>query len=88
MGLVLLEKIAKKQNQYEEWGKAHLEFLRKEHGKHKLDNGLKLVGNSTNEKGIIGNGDFLFKGTDGKEYIATMHAGKDYIKPYDGKIYL
>ena len=74
--------------QYNSWGNDHLSFLRKQHGKHKMDSGLTLIGNAENEKGIIGNGDYLFKNKKGKKFVATMHSGKDYIKPDKGQMYL
>lgn len=76
------------EKQYKQWGDDHLNKLRSKHGRHNLDAGLKLSGNASNEKGVIGNGDYLFVGKGGKKYIATIHAGKDYIKEDKGQMYL
>jgi len=73
---------------YQKLGQEHLEFLRKQHGRHKKDIGLKLIGNASNEKGIVGNGDYIFKTRDGKKLIASTHVGKDYLKEDNGQMYL
>lgn len=73
---------------YNAQGTELLNHLRDEHGRHQKDIGLKLVGNALNEKGFVGNGDMIFKNKDGERLIASMHAGKDYLRKDDGQMYL
>jgi len=81
-------KLQKAHKWYQKQGSDLLKRLRKEHGAHPLDKGLKLYGGPEKEEGFIGNGDMLFVNEKGQRFVVTEHAGKDYIKPDKGQIYL
>ena len=73
---------------YQKQGEEFLEYLRKQYGRHALDKNLKLIGGPEKEEGFIGNGDMIFVNDKGQQFVATMHGGKDYIKPDKGQMYI